>query len=574
MAKTLVAHEQAIQKVFSDDYVFSIPDYQRPYSWTTEQARELLEDLLGFVEANPGAIADMPTYFLGSIVLIKAETPEADVVDGQQRLTTLTLLLAAIRSNISNEKQRSQITKRLYEEGDTFAGTEDRFRLTLRARDAEFFQKYVQRDGGFGDLLKLETGLVDSRQNLRDNARLFQTRLEAMAEPTRVELAQFILQRCYLVIVSTADEDSAYRIFSVLNSRGLDLSATDILKAKIIGGIPDKQRDGFTKKWEDAEEELGRDDFNTLFAHIRTVYRKAKAKETLLKEFEEYVTEVKSPIKFIDGVLLPMVQAFSELSASAYSAPSHADKVNAHLRWMNRLEFNDWVPPALAYFVRNRETPAAMEIFVRDLERIAYYMLVTSKGVNDRIERFAKITAEIEAGKDLTADSSNLQLQPPEQLAFFDKLNGPIYETLSAKARTPVLLRLDSLLSGGGATYDYSVITVEHVLPQTPKAGSTWLEWFPDQSARLATVHRLGNLALLTRRKNAQASNWDFDRKKDSYFRRDGVSPFVMTTQVIDEAQWLPSLVNERQTKLMSIFEKHWRLNKRMSASDWLLENL
>lgn len=570
MAKTLTAHEQAVQKVFSDDYVFRIPDYQRPYSWTTEEARELFEDLLGFVEANPGAIAEMPTYFLGSIVLIKAEKPDADVVDGQQRLTTLTVLLAAIRANISNEKQRSQITKRLYEEGDTFASTEDRFRLTLRTRDAEFFQRYVQRDGGFGDLLKLEAGLVDSRQNLRDNARLFDTRLKDMNEDTRVKLAQFILQRCYLVIVSTADEDSAYRIFSVLNSRGLDLSATDILKAQIIGGIPDTQRDGFTKKWEDAEEELGRDDFNTLFAHIRTVYRKAKAKETLLKEFKEYVTEVKSPIKFIDGVLLPMVQAFSELSASAYSAPSHADKVNTHLRWLNRLEFNDWVPPALAFFVRNRENPAAMETFVRDLERIAYYMLVTSKGVNDRIERFAKITTEIETGKDLTTHASNLQLKPPEQLAFFNKLNGPIYETLSAKARTPVLLRLDSLLSGGGATYDYPVITVEHVLPQTPRAGSTWLEWFPDQSARLEVVHCLGNLALLTRRKNAQASNWDFDRKKDSYFRRGGVSPFVMTTQVIDEAKWLPTVVSKRQAKLMSIFEKHWRLGDRMLSQEIL----
>lgn len=140
MTKTLVAHEQAIQKVFSDDYVFRIPDYQRPYSWTTEQARELLEDLLGFVQANNGAVADMPTYFLGSIVLIKADAPEADVVDGQQRLTTLTLLLAAIRANI-NPNLRNQITKRLYDEGDTFAGTEDRFRLTLRERDAEFFQK-------------------------------------------------------------------------------------------------------------------------------------------------------------------------------------------------------------------------------------------------------------------------------------------------------------------------------------------------------------------------------------------------------------------------------------------------
>lgn len=573
MAKTLVAHEQAIQKVFSDDYVFRIPDYQRPYSWTTDQARELVEDLLGFVQANPGPVADMPTYFLGSIVLIKADTADADVVDGQQRLTTLTLLLAAIRANV-NPTLRSHITKRIYEEGDTFAGTEDRFRLTLRERDAEFFQKYVQREGGFAELLKLEAGLADSRRNLRDNARLFQERLDTMDEQVRIELAQFILQRCYLVIVSTPDENSAYRIFSVLNSRGLDLSATDILKAKIIGGIPEAQREGYTKKWEDAEEDLGRDDFNTLFGHIRTVARKAKAKETLLKEFEEYVSEVKTPIKFIDGLLLPMSQAYGELSASAYSAPSHAEKVNEHLRWLNRLEFNDWVPPALAFAVRHRDDAAAMEAFVRDLERLAYYMLATSRGVNDRIERFAKVTAEIEAGKDLFADTSALQLEPPEQLAFYKRLDGPIYDELSAKARTPVLLRLDSLLSGGGASYDYAVISVEHVLPQTPKPGSKWLEWFPDPSVRVGTVHRIGNLALLTRKKNSQASNWEFDRKKDSYFRRGGVSPFVLTTQVIDKKEWLPSVVSARQAQLMDMLEKHWRLSERMTESDWLLKCL
>jgi hypothetical protein len=377
-----------------------------------------------------------------------------------------------------------------------------------------------------------------------------------------------------LVIVSTADENSAYRIFSVLNSRGLDLSATDILKAKIIGGIPEAQRDAYTKKWEDAEEDLGRDDFNTLFGHIRTVARKAKAKETLLKEFEEYVAEVKAPVKFIDDILLPMAQAYGELSASAYSAPSNADKVNEHLRWLNRLEFNDWVPPALAFAVRHRDEASAMETFLRDLERLAYYMLATSRGVNDRIERFAKVTAEIETGKDLFADASALQLTPPEQFAFHGRLDGPIYESLSAKARMPLLLRLDSLLSGGGASYDYSVISVEHVLPQTPKPGSKWLEWFPDQVARTGCVHRIGNLALLTRKKNSQASNWDFDRKKDSYFRRDGVSPFVLTTQVIDEAEWLPSVVNARQSRLVGVLENHWRLRNRMSPSDWLLKSL
>src|ERR1039457_1681619 len=82
MAKTLVAHEQPIAKVFSDDYVFRIPAYQRPYAWTTEEARELFDDLLSFMHATGGPIEEMPPYFLGSIVLIKEETaPDADVVE-------------------------------------------------------------------------------------------------------------------------------------------------------------------------------------------------------------------------------------------------------------------------------------------------------------------------------------------------------------------------------------------------------------------------------------------------------------------------------------------------------------
>ncbi|HXC40262.1 MAG TPA: DUF262 domain-containing HNH endonuclease family protein [Burkholderiales bacterium] len=573
MAKTLVAHEQPVQKIFSDEYVFRIPDYQRPYSWTPDQARELLDDLLGFTQANPGPVIDMPTYFLGSIVLIKGDSPDSDVVDGQQRLTTLTLLLAAIRANV-DQKLQSLITKRLYEQGDTFTGTEDRFRLTLRERDAEFFKKYVQLEGGFPELLKLEASLVDSRLNLRNNARLFQEKLEKMKEEMRVELAQFILQRCYLVVVATPDENSAYRIFSVLNSRGLDLTATDILKARIIGGIAESNRERYTAKWEDAEEDLGRDDFNTLFGHIRTIFRKAKAKETLLKEFEEYVPAIRTPIKFIDDVLLPMAQAYGDLSSSSYSAPSHAEIVNGHLRWLNRLEFNDWVPPAIAFAVAHRDNAPAMAEFLSDLERLAYYMLVTSKNVNDRIERFAKVTGEIEARKDLSLETSSLQLEPPEQMDFHQRLDGPIYEDLSAKARTPVLLRLDSLLSGGGANYDYSVISVEHVLPQNPKVGSKWLEWFPDPVNRARIVHRIGNLALLTRKKNGQASNWDFDRKKDSYFRREGISPFVLTTQVLNTLEWSPEVVEQRQKALIQLLDAHWRLEKRKSEADWLVENL
>lgn len=565
MAKTLVAHEQPIAKVFSDDYVFRIPAYQRPYAWTTEEARELFDDLLSFMRATGGPIEEMPPYFLGSIVLIKEETaPEADVVDGQQRLTTLTILLAAIRASV-NDNDAAEVTPLIYEKGSAIRGTKDRFHLTLRERDREFFQNYIQKETGVQKLLTLADELSDSQRNIRANAQLFKARLAELPEADRLRLAQFAVTRCYLVVVATPDLDSAYRIFSVLNSRGLDLAPTDILKAEIIGGIPAGQRDAYTKKWEDAEEDLGRDAFTDLFSHIRMVYRRAKPKGTLIKEFKEHVTEASQPATFIDHVLLPMTKAYEELLDATYESIAQAEIVNEHLKWLNRLEFNDWVPPALAFSTRHRQEPDAMAAFFRDLERLAYALLIQKAGINDRIERFSQLTSAILKGTNLHEDKSPLQLTPGEQGLVYAQLNGAFYETFAARARTTILLRLDTLLSGGGANYDYPTISVEHVLPQQPAPGSKWLAWFPDPKDRYQWVHRLGNLALLTRKKNSAASNYEFATKKQSYFGRGGVSPFVLTTQVLDKNEWTPAIVAQRQTALLALLEKHWRLEQRIA---------
>lgn len=563
MPTTITAHEKPISRIFSNDYVFHIPSYQRPYAWKTEQASDLFDDLIEFMGQSGVDVSDMPPYFLGSAVLIKDEnSPNADVVDGQQRLTTLTLLLAAIRAQV-DAKNAGDIASLICERGSTILGTKDRFRLSLRERDAEFFRQYVQLEDGFAKLLELGDLSSDSRRNLRDNAKLFNDRLLAIHEEQRVRLAQFIVTRCFLVVVATPDLDSAYRIFSVLNSRGLDLSATDILKADIIGGVPPGQRDAYTRKWEDCEDDLGREDFGELFSHIRMVYRKAKPQGTLLKEFREHVTKGLEALTFIDTVLLPMADVYEQLTTATYASSSHADDVNETLKWLNRLEFTDWIPPAIAYSVRNRNASELMVQFFADLERLAYALLIRRVGINERIDRFSRLTKAIEASEDLWVDASPLQLGQREQLEVYDVLNGPVYETISARARSTVLLRLDTLMSDGGATYDYDTVTVEHVLPQNPADDSLWVQWFPDETTRNSVVHQLGNLALLTRKKNSAASNYEFERKKSVYFSKVGVSPFVLTTQVLQHQTWTPEVVADRQTQLVERLEQHWRLQDR-----------
>lgn len=568
MSHSLVAKEQSIAKIFSDDYMFTIPGYQRPYSWTTEQAGELFDDLISFMQSSSGKLNEMPPYFLGSIVLIKSDgLPDAIVVDGQQRLTTLTVLLSAIRAAIVDVEHKNSITKRIYEQGDVVTATENHYRLSLRDRDREFFRQYVQHEGGIEALGALNDKLTDSQGKIRENARLFLTSLENMGDDIKKLLVQFIVTRCYLVTVATPDLDSAYRIFGVLNSRGLDLSATDILKAEIVGNITAAQRDAYTQKWEDMEEELGRDAFGDLFSHIRMVYRKAKPQGTLLKEFREHVS-LKNPTHFIDTVLTPMAEAFQEITDGAYSSQKEAEKINECLHWLNRIEFKDWLPPALVFFSKQRNDPVAMLQFFADLERLAYSMLVRRTSVNGRIERFAALTLAIEKDQDLGDIDSPLQLSPAEQFATYEALSGPLYDTHSARARSIILLRLDALVSGGGASYDFETITVEHVLPQTPQANSNWMLWFPTPQERLHWVHRIGNLALLTRKKNSSANNYEFDKKKQSYFTKGGVSPFALTTQVLQHQNWTLKVVMTRHAELLSKLELHWRLQDRKSPAE------
>ena len=124
------AHERAIREVFSDSLVFEIPAYQLPCAWEEEQAPELLSDVLG---AMHNSEASGGIYFLGSIVLIKLPSdPLAKVIDGQQRLTTLTILLSVLRDLTTDEEMRFARRAYVFQKADPDKGTKDQYRLLLR----------------------------------------------------------------------------------------------------------------------------------------------------------------------------------------------------------------------------------------------------------------------------------------------------------------------------------------------------------------------------------------------------------------------------------------------------------
>jgi hypothetical protein len=554
------AAERPIGDIFDDEFRFVIPRYQRPYAWTTDQADEMFDDLLAASNAGPSP-SEADPYFLGSIVLVKADNDaHSEVVDGQQRLTTLTLLLAALRLHVDASFAKA-LEGKLRQEGDSIKGTVDQPRLTLRERDHEFFEKHVLERSGIEQLHSFaKDALPDSRRNLLQNTLSMLNRLAELSRDDCHRLATFIYRQTYLVVVSTQDFDSAYRIFTVLNERGLDLSHADILKSEIIGEIPEPAQDKYNQKWENEEDDLGREDFKELFSHIRMVYAKTKARGSILKEFRASVLRrVPDPAKFVDDVLVPLSNAYEVVTRADHHAPTGADAVNKLLRWLNKLDNTDWIPPAISYFSRTDVDTAALHRFVVDLERLAASMFVRRVDITRRIERYGRVLEAIEARHDLYAPDSPLQLDEIECAQTLIRLNSDVYTV--SRIRLYVLLRLDSAMTSGEATYDHPLITVEHVLPQSPAKGSEWRTMFSDDE-RSRWVHRLANLALLTRRKNAQASNYEFDVKKNKYFKmKNEIVPFALTLQIHDAPEWTPAVLEQRQAALVATLNDLWRLS-------------
>lgn len=571
MAKTLEAHDKLIREIFEGSYQFEIPDYQRPYAWTTEQVEELFSDVFSAMQdaRTSGATSQ---YFLGSIVLIKNDRePKASVVDGQQRLTTLTMLFAALRAAMPGAAD--DITDFLYKKGKVSLGEKNAYRLTAREEDANFFRTFVQEPGGIERLITSTDKLADSRLHYRENAGLLLQKVRSIPDSDRDALWKFLASDCSLVVISTPDLEAAYRIFSVLNNRGLDLAPIDILKAAVLGAIrsaagEEKSR-SYAKQWGQIESALGREAFGELFGHIRTLYAKQKQRATLVKEFQDHVTEFKTPLDLMDRVIEPYSEVWSFIKDADFEATQEAEAVNEYLSWLNRVDFKDWVPPALLFFKRFRQRPSVLSSFFKELERLTYYLQVTKVGVNDRIETYADLTKEIEPASfdgELVA-LTTLNLSNKQKKEFVSALDGDIYKRLP-KARMALILRLEALKSDGSKKQTFDNLSLEHVLPQNPPKVSEWITWFPDEDVRESWTHRLGNLVPLHIRKNPAAGNYDFSTKKNVYFTGRGTSsPFILTNEVRSFDSWTPKLLEERQKRLVDVLIKHWRLEVTNSGS-------
>ncbi len=264
MPNNLIVNQKSVRDLFQDNKTdFLIPDYQRPYAWGKEECGTLWEDIFEFAIPDADATKfddNKEEYFLGPIVTFQNKANQLEIIDGQQRLTTLMLLLRAFYdyfANMQDEnsiKTREAIGKCIWKTNPF--GIPDKQSLKINSE--------VATDNDKDEFLSiLRNGVASDKQKSRyaENFRFFQQKTQEFLFKFPVFFAYLpirILNNCILLPIEAESQDTALRIFSTLNDRGLPLSDSDIFKAQFYKFYSGKgQKDTFIDQWKKLEELCG-----------------------------------------------------------------------------------------------------------------------------------------------------------------------------------------------------------------------------------------------------------------------------------------------------------------------------
>lgn len=566
------AKEVTVGDLFGPSFMFQIPIYQRNLSWSSEDFELLFEDIYDAMENGQNQ------YFLGSILLQKTEGKNLyEIVDGQQRLTSLAMLLAVLRDYSSDKES---INEYLYQKEDKFKKIPAKIRITPWMDLSDIFLDYIYSiDGTESFLEEFNQRKIDYKDSqdpiyhIYEGLKTFKSKIESIDD---TEYMMYLLNNVYMVYIITNTFESAYRLFNVLNARGVPLSTYDLLKSENLGAIQDKhKRENEALKLRAIENTVGLKELDKIIGFIRTIKTQEKAR---INVYEEYRT------LFDKGVLERGTNFINSLDSTSHiyqkkvlepeinSNPQDQNAYKTIIELMTRFIPNsDWIPPLIAFYEKFKSDKDLLQ-FTLLLEKKVIVEWMASFSPTERITSLNKIIKLVDISnspeeaiekllyykpKDVTRGRARvLDFSNKEEIQSIitNKLNDPqIYSIFGGKLARYILLRLDMELWDLEAFHGYSgMITVEHILPQNPSKNSKWTNLFTEDE-RNEFANKLGNLVLLSGRKNSQARNFEFDKKKNVYFAKKSAS-FQITKQIENYDNWDLENLKNRHEKLINDF--------------------
>lgn len=551
-------NEKAIRTLFSDDFWFNIPSYQRPYVWGKDNITDLLDDIVYAFKYNT-----QDKYFLGSLVLQEKNKYEYDILDGQQRLTTLCIFMAVLRDLAKDSSLKEALQSLLFVKGNKFKGIKDKARLTfeIRTEVEKFFQDCIIKENGTNNIdefMKVNNILLDdiSIKNMYkaiSTVREFIENNEYDIEFEQEDFFNFIYENLIFAYVCSDTREQAFRLFTILNNRGIPLTTADILKSLNLDKISDEaQRNEYAKKWEELEQKYG-ERFDRFLNFIRTMKLKEKARKNLLEEFEEKI--YKKGMMTYGKESIDYFRSTSDNYDKLITFDINLKELDNHYKnlvTIMKTGFNseDWIPPLLYFYEKFNTQDLGKFIVLLDNKFMGDW--INRETPTKRLENMNRILKAIELAKSSNEVVENQELFEFDRERFFSEINGDIYGQRYCKY---LLLKVENYKMASDMVFisNYKNISVEHILPQSPKAESLWRKEFTDDEREYWT-NKLANLMLITRRKNSQLSNSEFKEKKERY-SKENLTIFPSNNYIyLNTEKWSISELEKRQVEINRIF--------------------
>ncbi len=580
MTNQLRSDDACVGDLLSGLHLYEIPAFQRDYSWNEHHAQRLLDDVVAACDIARQSPEPLP-YFLGTMLFVDSDEPDSSVrsalvVDGQQRLVTLTILISVLRDQVAAaHKHHLHTHVAILTQAEPFEF--DVFHVQPRADDARFLQRAIQRRGA----TRLPRGKADMKpaneaQRRMESVRaFFSKRIKSYSVARRLEIAKFLLEQCRALILWAPDIDYAYRLFLSINKPGQPLSDEDIVLAEVVGPLAVTQRRRYEtiiaqmSRYREPQKKGRRQD-KTFFTHLALAQKWARS-DRMISLLRRVVAREGGPARFANTVFEPMAEAYL-VSRGDWPREAHSQEVWSlldGLRILERFCDTEWVAPAMLALARLKDDEPRLCEFLHALDRFAHVLVLTREAADDRRSAYRQIIDHIWRSETFPEPSLLFILDEQRQAAATRKAALKLKDAANGADKV-ILLRLDAHLSRRPLSdylhltetrfVDQNMLTLEHVLPygETLAKSSGWRPEFGQIRYRRAMANCIGNLVLLEGGRNNAAGQADFSEKKHRYFSGGAHHELLLTEQIRRVDRWTRETLKGRYHYLMSAFLEAW----------------
>jgi hypothetical protein len=568
-AASINTESNTYRRLLGNGFSYRIPRFQRDYSWAEEEWRDLWEDILEIVRVD-----GEPLHYMGYLVLQSNDDKNFDVIDGQQRLTTISvIILSALRNlkrlvetGIDADRNKARIDQIR----SSYIGYVDpvtlltKSKLTLNRNNDDYYQSYL---APLNDNLP-KRGFNASTHLLRKASVWFEGQIAEYIKKRSVEgnegetvarLIETMCDRLVFTVINVTDELNAYKVFETLNARGVRLSATDLLKNYLFSVLSHDGQDehemlALEERWNSLIGRLETESFPN-FLRVYWISRRSLVRQSEL--FKAIRTKIKNKGDVFE--LLRDIDVDVETYSALANPASSGWPINIRKHAVTLSMFGVRQPFPLLLAARRALNDADFETLVRVIVQLSFrYNVICGLNASEQESVYSATAQAIAGGKMRTIDSilESLKRLYPNDDAFKAAFAEKFIVTGGGRNRRIVryiLCNLERQLSGNEYDFESDTFGIEHILPQSP--GDEWSQ-FSDTDVEYF-VYRIGNMIPLERTDNRDMGNAGYDRKREA-FRR---SKFVLTRGLAQEyAQWTPERINTRQDYLAKIAASIWRV--------------